>query len=79
VQVVDTVGAGDAFMVGLIDALWGQGLLGAGQRALLGGIDLDALTEALEAASGVSALTVARAGADLPDRDALDAAAHQPG
>jgi fructokinase len=79
VQVVDTVGAGDAFMVGLIDALWGQGLLGAGQRASLAGIDLDALTEALEAASGVSALTVARAGADLPDRNALDAAAHQPG
>ena len=79
VQVVDTVGAGDAFMVGLIDALWEQGLLGAGQRASLAGIDLDALTGALEAASGVSALTVTRAGADLPDRDALDAAAHQPG
>jgi fructokinase len=29
VQVVDTVGAGDAFMVGLIDTLWGRGLLGA--------------------------------------------------
>jgi len=79
VQVVDTVGAGDAFMVGLIDALWGQGLLGAGQRASLAGIDLDSLTEALEAASGVSALTVTRAGADLPDRDALQAAARQPG
>ncbi|HXO48498.1 MAG TPA: PfkB family carbohydrate kinase, partial [Mycobacterium sp.] len=79
VQVVDIVGAGDAFMVGLIDALWGQGLLGAGQRASLAGIGLDALTEALEAASGVSALTVTRAGADLPDRDALHAAAHQPG
>jgi fructokinase len=51
--------------------------LGAGQRASLTGIDLDSLTEALEAASGVSALTVARAGADLPDRNALDAAAHQ--
>ena len=79
VQVVDTVGAGDAFMVGLLDALWEQGLLGAGQRASLAAIDLDALTEALEAASVVSALTVARAGADLPDRGALDAAAHQPG
>ena len=29
VQVVDTVGAGDAFMVGLLDALWALGLLGA--------------------------------------------------
>jgi len=73
VQVVDTVGAGDAFMVGLIDALWGQGMLGAQRRAELAGIDLDALTAALEAASDAAALTVARAGADLPDRGALDA------
>lgn len=77
VRVVDTVGAGDAFMVGLIDALWEQGLLGAGQRAALAGMGLDALTEALEEASGVSALTVARAGADLPDRDELAAAARR--
>jgi fructokinase len=75
VQVVDTIGAGDAFMVGLIDALWGSGLLGAGRRAQLHGIGLDALSAALEAASLSSALTVARAGADLPDRAALDAAA----
>jgi fructokinase len=74
VEVVDTIGAGDAFMVGLIDALWGLGLLGAGRRAELRAIDLDALTMALEAASLSSALTVARAGADLPDRAALDAA-----
>jgi fructokinase len=75
VQVVDTIGAGDAFMVGLIDALWGLGLLGADRRAELRAIDLDALTVALEAASLSSALTVTRAGADLPDRAALDAAA----
>ncbi|MDT5049486.1 MAG: fructokinase, partial [Mycobacterium sp.] len=66
VQVVDTVGAGDAFMVGLIDALWGRGLLGAQRRAELAGLDLDALTAALEAASAAAALTVGRAGADLP-------------
>jgi fructokinase len=74
VQVVDTVGAGDAFMVGLLDTLWELGVLG--QRAGLRGIGLDSLTSALEAASLSSALTVARAGADLPDRAALDAAAH---
>jgi fructokinase len=74
-QVVDTMGAGDAFMVGLIDALWGSGRLGADRRAELRAIDLDALTAALEAASLSAALTVARAGADLPDRAALDAAA----
>lgn len=75
VQVVDTVGAGDAFMVGLIDALWGRGLLGAQRRAELAGIGLDVLTVALQAAGDAAALTVARAGADLPDRAALDAAA----
>jgi len=79
VQVVDTVGAGDAFMVGLIDALWARGLLGAQRRAELAGINLDALTSTLEAASQTAALTVARAGADLPDRAALDAAAHRLG
>jgi fructokinase len=77
VQVVDTVGAGDAFMVGLIDALWASDLLGAQRRAELAALDLDALTAALEAASAAAALTVGRAGADLPDRAALDAAARQ--
>ncbi|MFY9765670.1 MAG: carbohydrate kinase [Mycobacterium sp.] len=77
VQVVDTVGAGDAFMVGLIDALWASDLLGAQRRAELAALDLDALTAALEAAGAAAALTVGRAGADLPDRAALDAAARQ--
>jgi fructokinase len=78
VQVVDTVGAGDAFMVGLLDTLWGLELLGADRRAALGRIELDALTTALEAASLSSALTVARAGADLPDRAALRAQSASP-
>ncbi len=71
VAVVDTVGAGDAFMVGLLDALWG--FLGADRRAALRRIGLDALTAALESASRLSALAVGRAGADLPDRAALHA------
>ncbi|SPM30895.1 Sugar or nucleoside kinase, ribokinase family, partial [Mycobacterium terramassiliense] len=71
VAVVDTVGAGDAFMVGLLDALWG--FLGADRRAALGRIGLDVLTAALESASLLSALTVGRAGADIPDRAALRA------
>lgn len=75
VRVVDTVGAGDAFMVGLLDALWGLGLLGAGGRTALGRIGLDELRSALESASLSSALTVGRAGADLPDRATLAAAA----
>ena len=44
VNVVDTVGAGDAFMTGLIDALWSLGLLGAERRAPPGRIGEDALT-----------------------------------
>jgi fructokinase len=77
VRVVDTVGAGDSFMVGLLDALWGSGLLGGDRRTELRGIGVDALTAALEAASLSSAVTVARAGADLPDRAALEAAARR--
>ncbi len=70
-RVVDTVGAGDAFMVGLLDALWELGLLGSGRRDTLRRIGLDELTATLDTASLSSALTVARAGADLPDRAAL--------
>jgi fructokinase len=75
VKVVDTVGAGDAFMAGLIDALWSLRLLGAGRRPSLARIGVDALTAVVQAATLSSALTVARAGADLPDRATRDAAA----
>lgn len=74
VRVVDTVGAGDAFMVGLLDALLELGLLGGGRRKALRAITLDELKTALNTAGLCAALTVARAGADLPGRDALDAA-----
>ncbi|BBX42000.1 carbohydrate kinase family protein [Mycobacterium simiae] len=73
VRVVDTIGAGDAFMVGLVDALWDLNLLGGDRRAALSRIRVDELTSALRAAGLVSALTVGRAGADLPDRAALHA------
>ncbi|TQR84265.1 carbohydrate kinase [Mycobacterium hodleri] len=71
VEVVDTVGAGDSFMTGLIDALWSLDLLGADRRADLARIDVEALEGVLRAAAHASAVTVARAGADLPDRAAL--------
>lgn len=74
VRVVDTVGAGDAFMVGLLDGLWELRLLGADRRTALRRIGLDALTAALQAASVSAALTISRTGADLPDRAAVDAA-----
>ena len=75
VGVVDTVGAGDAFMTGLIDSLWSMDLLGADRRSGLAAIGPDALTTAVRAASLTAALTVSRAGADLPDRATLEAAA----
>jgi fructokinase len=75
VRVVDTVGAGDAFMTGLIDALWSLDLLGANRRSYLTRISLDALNVVMQTAALSSALTVACAGADLPDRATRDAAA----
>jgi fructokinase len=75
VDVVDTVGAGDAFMTGLIDALWSLDLLGAERRSRLAGIGTEALTTAVRAATLTAALTVAQAGADLPDRVTRDTAA----
>jgi len=75
VNVVDTVGAGDAFMTGLIDALWSLGMLGAERRPHLARIGTDALTGVVQSAALSAALTVARAGADLPDRATRDAAA----
>lgn len=67
-RVVDTIGAGDAFMAGLLDALWDLNLLGGDRRAALAAIQPGQLATALRAAGLVSALTVGRAGADLPDR-----------
>jgi fructokinase len=75
VEVVDTVGAGDSFMTGLIDALWSLDLLGAERRAALRAVDTEQLRGVLDAAALNSALTVAKAGADLPDRATRDAAA----
>lgn len=74
VDVVDTVGAGDAYMSGLIDALWTSGLLGAQRRRDLARISTADLTGVVRTAAMSSALTVARAGADLPDRSSRDAA-----
>lgn len=77
VNVVDTVGAGDAFMAGFIDALWSLELLGAQRRSALRRISTEALEGVVATAALTSALTVARAGADLPDRATLDSALGQ--
>jgi fructokinase len=66
VDVVDTVGAGDAFTAGLLDALGRHGLLGPGGSDRLAGCDTSTLRDALERATVVAALTCARRGADPP-------------
>ena len=76
-EVVDTVGAGDSFMTGLIDALWDAGLLGANRREQLRAIRAYALCRVLQIAALSSALTVARPGAALPDRATRDRAAER--
>jgi fructokinase len=63
VDVVDTIGAGDAFGAALLAWLNDHDLL---QSDLL--ISLDELRESLEFACLVAALTCARAGADPPTR-----------
>ena len=62
VDVVDTVGAGDAFSAGLLAALADRGALGRGPGRL-SSVDLAAV---LDRACLVAALTCARAGADPP-------------
>ena len=70
VDVVDTVGAGDAFMAGLINALHRTGLVANGNRP-----SQQDLQPVIDEAILVAALTVARAGANPPTADELTAAA----
>lgn len=66
VTVVDTVGAGDSFMGGLIDGLWSAGLLGAGNRDAIGNADDAVLESILARCARIAAITVSRAGANPP-------------
>jgi fructokinase len=68
VTVVDTVGAGDAFMSGLLAALRGRERL---SRPALTALDADELAAAVGYAQRIAALTCARAGADPPWRHEL--------
>jgi fructokinase len=73
VDVVDTVGAGDSFMAGLLASLDRAGLLGAAARPALAALDAAAVTGFLHLATGVAALTCGRTGADSPTAGELAA------
>ena len=67
VRVVDTVGAGDSFMAGLLSGLLEAGLLGGVQaRERLRSASLPDVRPALDRALACAAITVSRAGANPP-------------
>ncbi len=73
VDVVDTVGAGDSFMAGLISGLADEGLLGSARaRARLATADLSSVERAVARGIATASYTVARAGAASPTRADLD-------
>ncbi|MBV7364226.1 carbohydrate kinase [Actinomycetaceae bacterium TAE3-ERU4] len=68
VEVADTVGAGDSFMAGILDALWQLGLLGADKREALGEISSVNLARLMNYASSIAGITVSRTGANIPNK-----------
>lgn len=66
VQVVDTIGAGDAFMGGLIHGLLAADLDGAERRTLLRTVPAATLEEIVSFARDLAAATVERPGANPP-------------
>ena len=72
VEVVDTVGAGDSFMAGLLSGLLDAGLLGGihGRERLRSALLAD-VRPAVDRALGCAAITVSRAGANPPHRAEL--------
>jgi fructokinase len=64
--VVDPIGAGDAFMGGVIHGLWEANLLGRERREALLGICPVTVLDVLDLANRIAAMTVSRAGANPP-------------
>lgn len=75
VDLIDTVGAGDSFMSGMISSLLDADLLGdVDARARLRAADRDALLTAVERGIATSAVTVSRAGSNPPSREEMQSA-----
>ncbi|WP_371814150.1 carbohydrate kinase family protein [Phycicoccus sp. HDW14] len=71
-DVVDTVGAGDSFMAGLVSGLLDDGLLGStAARARLAAATLADVQPAVDRALATSGVTVRRAGAYAPTREEI--------
>ncbi|MEH1014365.1 carbohydrate kinase [Micromonospora sp. CPCC 206060] len=75
VEVVDTIGAGDAFTAGMLAAVAEKGLLTGSRRPDLAAADRATLNEVVGHACQVAARTCARQGADPPTRAELSQAA----
>lgn len=69
--VVDTVGAGDTFMAGLLSRLADEDLLDPDARDRLAGLDPATLQRVLDTAVRAAAVVVGREGADPPRREEL--------
>jgi len=74
IELVDTVGAGDAFAGGLLAGLHRRDLLGAHRRKALRAVDGSELAELIDEAMLVAALTCGRRGADPPTAQEVRAA-----
>lgn len=71
VVVADTIGAGDTFCAGVIDALWERDLLEASRRPQLAEATRDTVVSVLAHAARAASITVGRPGADPPYRREL--------
>jgi fructokinase len=73
VELVDTVGAGDAFTAGLLAAKERNELLRALNRSALAALSPKTLATVIDEAALVTAITCSRRGADSPTRDQVTA------
>jgi fructokinase len=73
IDLVDTVGAGDSFTSGLLEALHRADLIGGSRREAIATIDESTLASVVDAAALTAAITCSRPGADPPTRVEIDA------
>jgi len=73
IDLVDTVGAGDSFTSGLLEAMYRADLIGGSRRKAVVAIDESTLASVVDAAALAAAITCSRPGADPPTRAEVDA------